>query len=326
MGDSKFQKIRLLKVYEILKKYSDESNPLSTQDIMDKLMLEGVYATRKTIYNDIAELKEFGYEIATSRSRSNKYYVIERSFDLTEIKILIDAVNSSRFLTANRSEQLLNKLSTLESETQSKMLLQNCVSLGRKQTTNKAVYYSINTIDVAITNKKQISFLYTEYNEKGEKVLRKEGKRYVISPITMFIESGRYYVACWEHKYNDLSLYRVDRMCDIIELKDDAILPLDTQELSKIKEKMFEVHNGKEVLCEFIVAKNMVDVIIDEIGKDVKFIKIDEKCLKFSAKILVSRAFIGWVIKFGKYVRVVSPPEVVKEVQELLLELNKIYL
>lgn len=325
MGDSKFQKIRLLKVYEILKRFSDENNPISTQELISKLNEQGITATRKTIYSDIKELNDYGYSVEINKGSANGYYIIGRAFDLVELKILMDCIKSVDFLTEPKSGLILEKLSRLESESQGKLLLKNCIGLGGNKTQDKAVYYYINTLDIAITNKKQVSFKYTEYNDKGERVLRKDGKVYKTMPINLMVENNKYYLVCYDTRYNDIMLYRVDRMCDITELEDDIDIPLDESALSSMKNKMFSMHVGKEEVCEFLIEKGMLDIVFDEFGDKIVLIKHDESHYRFKAKVYLSSAFISWVIKFGKHVTLLSPAGAVERVKVLVKELNEVY-
>ena len=219
------QKIKILKLYEILSSESDENNPLSTQYLIERLKAEGISVERKTLYDDIALLNECGYEIMQVRKKQNMYYVSDRSFDVAEIRILIDAVEASSFITPEKTNRLVNKIASLAGSHKGKVIKNNIVVFDTTKRDNEQIYYNVFNINEAIIAKKKISFKYFKYNAKGEKTVMRNDKPYTVNPIATMVSNDNYYLICSSDKYKDVAHYRIDRMDNVKIMREDFTLP-----------------------------------------------------------------------------------------------------
>lgn len=192
MPKTNFTKIKLLKLWEILSQDSDEDHPLSTKRILEKLKCQGIECDRKTLYEDIRLLNEYGYEVLCEKGQhSNRYCVVDRSFDVPELHILMDAVQAAGFITEKKTAELVNKIASLGGSNRAEVLKTNLVHFNTTKHSNENIYYSVNEIGEAILSEKKLSFLYFDYNEKRERVFRKEGSRYVVNPVaTVFFNDN----------------------------------------------------------------------------------------------------------------------------------------
>ncbi len=325
MGNSAFQKIRLLKVYKILEKHSDDQHPMTIADILDSLKDEGIYATRKTIYDDIRELNEFGYYVETVKGKSNGYFLDDRQFDTAEIRVLMSSVRASHFLSATNTKTLLDKLASLESRYQGRQLLRHCYDMGENKTNNKSVVYHISAIDDAIARSRKVSFVYTRYDEHCQCVERNNGERYVVSPIALLNSDNNYYLVAHSDKHGDTTIYRVDRMRDVI-VEQEYACDTDRRLLDNMHKKIFAMHMGIEQQCLLEIDKSMTDIMVDKFGTDIVFVPTEDGKLQLSVSVYVSGSFISWCIHYGKSIRVLSPANVVADVKALVAELAEQYL
>ncbi|MFI3251585.1 MAG: WYL domain-containing protein [bacterium] len=317
------KKGRLLKVYEILKA-TDESNTLTTNQIIDKLKDDNINCVRKTLYEDIKTLIDVGYDIVVNKTQRNNYYMIDNYLDLSEARLLVDTINQANFISKRMTDDLINKIGSLTSNTFNKHILDNKAIFGFNKTNSSKWFYYLHDICIAISNKKKISFQYTYYNEDSKRELRKNGYTYKVNPLTMILSNNKYYVITSNEKYDNLSLYRLDRMINL-EVLEESYIENDKL-LNENYNQMFEMHFGKRVLCKFNLYDYMFDIVIDHFGEDIKFNKIDDKLYSFETEVQISPAFISWCVRFGNELYVVSPSEVLDKIKEVVIKLNKVYI
>ena len=219
MPDPKFQKIKLLKIWEILNRKTDEQHPITTQELIAELNLLGITADRRTIYTDIDSLQEFGYEIQNKRRNHDMvYWLPKRQFDLPEIKIIMDCIYSSKFVTASKTEELIDKLADLGGSGRGDLLKRNAIHFNAVKHSNESIYEIVDVLERAIENKKKVSFNYFLLNQSGERVYKHNNKLYVEEPLAMVCNDGNYYLICYhsEEEYeNHIKTFRVDRIDNI---------------------------------------------------------------------------------------------------------------
>ncbi len=216
----KNNRIRPLKIWEILQSETDEDHPMGTEELRAKLAECGIQSHRTTIYEDIKLLNDWGYEIMVHRGRSNQYYVMDRQFSSPEIHILMDAVQAASFITRKKTAELVDKIADLAGSQKGLVLKKNIVQFNTAKSANEGIYYLVNEIVTAINNRQKIIFLYFDYNEKHERVYRRNGHHYVVSPVATVFADGHYYLVIYDNRYKKISHYRIDRM-DRVEIIDE---------------------------------------------------------------------------------------------------------
>lgn len=219
MKQEKAYKIKLIKILEILRQDSDEDHYIESTEILSKLATMGIECDRRTLYGDIDVLNDFGYEVLCDKSpgKPNKYCVVDRSFDVPELRILMDAVQASSFITPSKTEVLLDKIADLGGSHRAELLRSNIVKFNTTKSANESIFYSISEINLAIENKKKVSFEYFDFNSKHERVYRRNGKRYFVNPLATIYDDDNYYLICYYGRFEGVVHYRIDRM-DRVEM------------------------------------------------------------------------------------------------------------
>lgn len=320
MAKKSNQKAKLLVLYQLLQKKGDEEHPISTPELIQALDREGIPAERKSIYTDMETLRDFGLDVQLRKGKNGGWFVGERDFELPELKLLVDAVQSSRFISRKKSEALIRKLSALTSEHQAKQLRRQVYVDRRVKTDNESVYYAIDRLHAAIAAARAVSFQYFDYNAHREKVLRREGKRYIVSPYGLIWSDENYYLVGWEHGGTALRHYRVDRMASLTMTGlpregDETCRDFDLAEYGKRHFHMFSGREGKVRLrCE----SSFVNVMLDRFGPEAMLIPDGEDHFVLTVDAVVSPQFYGWLFGLGKAVRLTAPDWAVEEYREML--------
>ena len=320
-------RIKLLKIWEILCQETDEEHPIESTELIEKLAEMDIHCERKTIYRDIETLIECGYEVMCVRGKKNQYYVLDRSFDLPELHIMLDAVQAASFVTPQKTKQLVDKIADLAGSRKGEVIKRNLVAFNITKNTNEQIYYSVDEIVRAISKKKKIEFKYFDYDANHKKVYRKDVNKYIMNPYSTVLSDDNYYLLGYNDKHKNIMHFRVDRMDNVRMLEDD-IVPLDNNnefDVTKHKREVFGMFTGSEESVRFVVHKSLLDVIFDRFGSDVKLMKYDEENYMFTADVQVSPIFIGWCCAFGKKVKVVSPTNVVEQVKEYVKNIYEQY-
>ena len=324
MAKNSGQKLKLLYIIKILKEYTDENHPITTKELIDKLALYDVSAERKSIYDDMARLQEFGYDIIQKDNRhGGGYYLASRDFELVELKLLVDAVQSSRFVTEKKSRQLIGKLEKLVNKHDSKQLHRQVYVAGRVKTDNESIYYQVDAIQKAITENKQIQFIYMEWNQKKELVPRREEK-YRVSPWILMWQEEKYYLVAYDHNSQALRHYRVDKLSEVETLEElregqniyENLNPVD------YVNKAFGMFGAKEEDIILTFPERLVGVIIDRFGKEVS-IRQKGELLRARVKVMTSPQFFAWVAGVGKELKIAGPDSACQEYKEWLEGLLK---
>ena len=319
------QKSKLLVLYQLLLKKGDEEAPISTPELIEALEREGIPAERKSIYTDMEALREFGLDVQLCRGRGGGWFVGEREFQLPELKLLVDAVQSSRFISRKKSEALIRKLSALTSEHQAKQLRRQVYVDRRVKTDNESVYYAIDCLHTAIAAGRAVTFQYFDYGVGKEKVFRREGKRYTASPYGLIWSDENYYLVGWEHGGNTLRHYRVDRMhgLTVTSLPRQGDKSCKNFDLAEYGQKHFHMFSGREAKVRLRCANRFVNVMLDRFGQEVMLIPDGADHFTLTVDAVVSPQFYGWLFGLGKEVRLTAPGWAVEEYRRMLEEAGK---
>lgn len=322
-------KIKLLKILEILRQDSDEENPLSTSELCLKLKEQGIVCDRRVLATDIDQLIENGYDIVCVKESgfSTKYFIADRSFDVPELRILMDAVQAASFITPKKTEVLLDKIAELGGSHRAALLKRN-VWFNTTKHTNEEILYIINEIDNAITIGKQLSFIYFDYTAEGKREYRKNGERYTVNPITTVFNNDNYYLVCYSDKHKDsVAHYKIDRM-ESVNTENKKIVPsVIAKKFNPAKHynEIFGMFTGKTEQVTFEIDAKLLDAIIDRFGKDTKFTEKENGKLTFTAQVQISPLFFGWCCSFEDLLKVTAPLSVVKKVKNHINCINNLY-
>ena len=327
MKQEKANKIKLVKIWEILSQETDENNPMGTQTLLKRLKELGIDCTRKTLYADINVLNEFGYEILCTRGVSNMYYVVDRKFDMPELRILIDAVQAASFITSKKTKELVDKIAHLSGSRSAEVLKSNVVEFNTAKSTNESIYYAVNEIALAIKDGKQVEFLYFDKDVNKKRIYRKNGAKYLVSPVATIFSNDKYYLVCYDDKHKDISHYRIDRMSEVrmTEISVNSIVYTKQLDLKKHKGQVFDMFTGKPEKVRFLADKSLIDVISDKFGEQIKLFSAPNDKISFTADVQVSKTFLAWCVGFGKDLKVMAPDNVVKQLKEYTTELFEHY-
>lgn len=310
------RKIKLLKLLDLLRQNTDEQHPMTTSQICVALEQMGIPCDRKTIPQDIAALNNSDYEVMSKMvSHEKAYYVEDRNFSIPELKILIDAVHASSFITEKKSEELISKIASLAGSHRGDVLQRNMVCFNTRKHSNEKILYSIDTLEEAILTQKKVIFLYFDLNENGDRVYRRGGHHYVVEPIALVFNEDNYYLTCYSSRHDSTSNYRIDRMdsVNIIEeyCCEKAILLRD--DVASYTEQVFKMFGGplEDVVLEF--DRSLIGVIFDKFGENTKMIPVGETEYIASVKVQISPTFWGWLFQFSQQMRIVSPDHLVEK-------------
>lgn len=327
MPKTNFTKIKLLKLWEILSQDSDEDHPLSTSQIIEKLKSQGIECDRKTLYEDIRILNEYGYEVLCEKSQhSNQYCVVDRSFDVPELHILMDAVQAAGFITEKKTADLVDKIAALGGSNHAELLKTNLVHFNTTKHSNENIYYNVYAIGEAILSGKKLSFLYFDYAAKGERILRKDGDRYIVNPVATVFTEDNYYLLCYHDKHDNVAIYRVDRMTEVkVEVEDinEAKRPKNF-DVSAYRKQAFSMYAGKTVGVRMQVDKSLIDVLMDKFGEGLRLISCGNS-VQFETDVQISPIFFGWCLSFGKKLKIISPKSLREQLHKYLKEIEKEY-
>lgn len=327
MAKSSNQKLKLLYLLQILNERTDEEHGLSMQEIITELGRYDIEAERKSIYSDLELLEYFGVDIEKRKSATTTYHVVSRDFELPELKLLVDAVQASKFISPNKSTEIIKKLENLTSKYEATQLQRQVYVANRVKNMNNSILYVVDDIHRAITNNKKISFQYFEWNMNRERQLKRGGKVYVASPWALTWDDENYYLISYDSELGIIKHYRVDKMININVL-DEAREGAETFEgfdMGVYSKKTFGMYGGDDQQVTLRCHKSIVNAVIDRFGSDVIMIPIDDEHFEVSCKVSVSPTFLGWVAIFGKNMIIKSPDSVVEKFKEHISETLKLY-
>ena len=318
------QKLKLLYLKQFFEEHTDEEHPATMQQILDYLKANGVDAERKSIYTDLDALADFGMDVRKDEY-GKSYQWFDREFELAEVKLIIDSVASSKFLSEKKSDALIKKLGKLVSEYQRSELRRQVRVMGRPKSMNNGVLINADAIHAAIAADTTVRFKYFHYNMKLEREYSRKGEIYEVSPWSMLYDNDNYYLFAFDE--DDFRIFRVDRMAAVeqgINEREgkDEFEKLDMPAFSK---STFGMYNGKEERVDMVFHNRMIDTVIDKFGKEVWLSKVDDWHFKISVPVTVSPQFFAWVFGLGNYVTITAPESVVKQMKDMLDKVSKRY-
>jgi len=317
-NNDSLNRIRLLRIWEILQRETDEEHPMGTETLREKLLEGGIECHRSTLYEDIKLLNENGYEILTRRGRSNQYYVMDRSFSNPEVHILMDAVQAASFITEKKTAELVDKISELAGSQKGLVLKKNIVQFNTTKSTNESIYYSVSEIVTAINNRQKIIFLYFDYDSNHNRVYRKNGHHYVVSPFATIFADGHYYLVIYDNRYNKLTHYRIDRMDRVEMIEDHADMPPDELAFDIVnhKKQLFGMFSGETTAVTIEMDRFLLDAVFDLFGDKTRIISNGENTVRFTVDVQVSDLFFGWCCSFGTKLKLLGPEATVEQFKE----------
>ena len=305
---------------KIMQAKTDDEHSLTMPQIMDELEKYDVTAERKSIYADFADMTEkFGVEVIKEQiGRETYYHVGQREFELAEVKLLIDAIQSSKFITQTKSRELITKIKSFVSEHQAKQLQRQVFINDRVKTMNESVYYNVDYIHTAINENKKIKFKYYRWDVNKKLVPRHNGDWFVVSPWALTWDDENYYMVAFDDLDGKIKHYRVDKMMRISveESMRDGKKEFKNFDMAEYSKATFGMYQGKKTLVKIVFANLMVGVFIDRFGKDITIRKVDDEHSEINVNVNVSPQFFGWIFSLGKDVRVAGPSEVVEEMKK----------
>ena len=291
------QKNKLFSIYQLLLERTDEDHPITTQQIINELERQDISAERKSIYSDMDSLRLYGVDIHSQKGRSAGWFIGERDFELPELKLLMDAVQSSRFITQRKSDALIRKLEKLASVHQARQLQRQVFVSGRVKTMNESIYYNVDKLHAALAAQKVITFRYFDFNIRKEKVFRQEGRRYTVTPFGLIWNHEFYYLAAFDHNHKQMRHYRVDKMAEIslTTLEREGLRQYPDFKLADYAQKHFGMYRGDEMTVTLRGSADMVGVVLDRFGQDVILIPDGEDHFTVTLPVVISPQFFGWL-------------------------------
>ncbi len=319
--ESKGTKGRVLALLRYLQLFTDEKHPASTQKIIDDLQKQGYKVNRKTLRDDIDLLIEDGVDIIVEKSISNNFFIGERHFEMPELKLLIDAVSSSHFISAQKSEILIEKLSAFASEHQRQQLAPRIYATDRIKPNNTGAYYVLDQITEAIQDKKQVRFQYTDYDADKNIILRHDGIFYEVSPYACLWNDDFYYLVAYSEDKGKVITFRIDRIVNLDVSEVESVPEPDDFEIQDFASKVFEMYDGREQEVELICDNVLMKSVIDQFGENIQTERISEEQFKATVKVSTSRTFYAWVFRFMGAMKIAGPDNVKQEYRNMAMKI-----
>lgn len=321
MPQENCQKIKLLKLMEILRQETDEDHPLKTTAICEKLVSMNISCDRRTLHKDMKVLNDHGFEVMSLLiDHERAYYVADRSFSVPEIKILIDAVQAASFITEKKTAELIDKIADLGGSNRAAILKDNIVHFNTRKHHNEAIYYDVDSLEEAIRTDKKVIFRYFDIDENGQRVYRRDGHHYVVEPVALVFNEDNYYVVSYSSRFDGTANYRVDRM-DQVEIIDEDITEKARElreSVAGYKESVFKMYGGEmnDITLQF--DQKLVGAVYDKFGEDTTMLRVNDTTCSATVKIQVSPTFWGWLFQFGDQMKIVKPENIKDEYRKLV--------
>ena len=320
MSKTPNQKTKLLHLARMLLRQTDEEHPLAVAQIIEALAWQDIKAERKSVYDDMEALRLFGLDVQCRKGKSPGWFVGERDFELPEVKLLMDAVQSSRFITQRKSDTLIRKLEGLASVHQAGQLQRQVYVSGRIKVMNESIYYNVDKLHTAIAGQKAITFKYFDYDIARKKVFRQEGKRYMVSPYGLIWNSENYYLVAFDHAHRELRHYRVDKMTEIV------VTNLDREgreqhrdfQLAEYGQKHFGMYGGQELKVTLRGRRDKASLVWDRFGQDIILVPDGEDYFTVTLPVVISPQFFGWLLGLNGSITLAGPKEAVSAYRQRL--------
>ena len=320
------QKLKILHLRQMLLDETDDEHGLTMAEIIERLAEKGISAERKAIYRDLDALRDYGMDIIKRSGVETgvaEYAVGSREFEMPELLLLVDAVQSSRFLTERKSLALVHHIGKLASRYQADMLAGRVHVEGRIKMQNESIYYNVNDIQQAIARRRKIAFRYLSYDVDKKAVLRKDGKLYRENPLCLVYRDDFYYLVTYNDRHEAFLKYRVDRMRNI-KIVDEPVTrnaAIATFDVDSYVQQSFSMYNGDPRMVELVVDPDLAGPIIDRFGKDVQMMRTEDGMARVDVRVMVSATFFGWLAQFGTKARIVAPTDVAERYRDFLAEI-----
>ncbi len=327
MAKSSNQKLKLLYIVRFLMQYSDEEHPVSTAQIIEELSNNGISAERKSIYDDIEALRLFGLDIIQLKGKNGGYYIGEREFELPELKLLVDSIQSSKFITQDKTYKLIKKIESLASAYDGQLLQRQVYVANRVKSMNESIYYAVDVISDAITQNRKIRYKYFEYTVEKAHRYRHDGAFYEISPFALIWDDENYYMLGWDSNAGKMKHYRVDKMekVSLADCEREGIKEFEKVDMSAYAKTVFGMFGGNEQKVKLRFANHLVGAVLDRFGRDTIIIKDGDSHFTFTVNVVVSQQFLAWVFGFGAEAEIISPDEVHKEMKKQVSAVKELY-
>lgn len=327
MPVEKGQRLKLLKIWEILRQETDEAHPMSSVALLQRLEEIDIKCDRRTLYADIQALNESGYKIHCNRRKTNEYFVERREFSMAEIQILMDAVQAASFITKEKTEHLVDKIAELAGSRKAEAIKQNVVAFNTVKSPNEDIFGTVSIITQALECGKKIEYQYFDYDINKRRIYRKENKVYKVNPVATIFSDDKYYLLCYDDKHGNLAHYRIDRMANV-KVSSEEITPSELSgvyAIQKHKRQLFGMYHGKECEVTFEADKSLTDAVFDKFGHCVRLYNVPDNKFRFKASVQISPVFFGWCCSFGPQLKVIAPDTLVKQLQSYINELKSVY-
>ncbi|MGN0626218.1 MAG: helix-turn-helix transcriptional regulator [Oscillospiraceae bacterium] len=327
MPKSTNQKRKILYLMQILLEQTDEDHFLSLSQLTALLAQQGIEAERKSLYDDLEQLRQFGVDVEFVKGKEGGYHVPNRTFQLAELKLLVDSVQASKFITSKKSMELIKKLESLTSVHQARQLQRQVFVAGRIKAMNESVYYNVDQIHAAIGQNRQIGFRYFEYTVEKKRRFRHDGAQYRISPFALAWDDENYYMLGFDTQAGILKHYRVDKMTEIqiLDLPREGNEQFRKLDLAVYSRKVFSMFGGEEEMVRLRFENQLIGVVMDRFGKDVSVFPKPDGFFEIYTKVALSPQFYGWVFALGEGARILSPEKAVRGMKEQLCNVRKYY-
>ena len=304
------KKLNLLYLARFFQQETDEQHPKPLQEMIAYLASFGISAERKSIYDDMELLRLFGMDIQTVKSKNFGYFLGERDFQLPELKLLIDVVQASPFLTKTKSMELIAKLEQLTSRYGARQLRRQVFVMNRLRTVNEALYYAVDGINTAINDNQKISFRYFDWTVDGQKAYRRDGAFYVTDPVALCVDR-HYYLVAYDAAIDDYRHYRVDRISNLTVLDEPRGDLPEGFDLGAYTRTTFDMYNGESTRITLQLDEKLLNVAIDRFGADAHMRAVEGGKIELSASVEAGPTFYGWLFQFGPRVKLLSPQDTV---------------
>lgn len=319
-------KLKMLYLKDMLERRTDAEHGITVAEIMRLLEGQSIEVNRKTIYDDMEELALYGLDIEHPE-HAKDYRLLSRDFDLAEIKLMIDSISSSKFLTVEQTRTLIKKLEKLCSDYEAKQLHRQVIVAGRVKSLNTGVHNNVDYVNAAIEDNKQISFKYFDYNLRKQRAYRKKGERYVISPFALVYSDENYYFLGFDAEKQEIRPFRVDRMENVAV---EALDRVGQETFDKIKIEDYQKYSfsmfcGEREAVTMVFQNRMMNAVIDRFGSDIHARKVDNNHFEITVSVAVSQQFFGWVFGLGKMVRITAPESVKEQMKKALMDIVERY-
>ncbi len=316
------QKKKMLVVLQYLMENSDEEHPISTAALLSYLESCGIKAERKSIYSDIETLVNMGYDIINRRGADGGYYMASRDFEAAELKLLVDAVQSSKFITEKKSNELISKLEKLTSRYEAVKLHRQVYVAKRVKTDNESILYNIDGIHEAISCNSRISFLYYEWNLERKLVCRNNGQRYVADPLALVWDDENYYLVAGDTANGIIKHFRVDKISDIEIENARRSREWENFDIAQYSKEHFSMFHGDKETVTVRFTNNLIGVVIDRFGRDVFIVPKGDSHFDAGLNVQVSNQFFAWIAGFAGDARIVSPQTVIDKYKKMIEDIS----